>query len=163
MENSYLAERKSGLPLLGVSLAGAFIALSGKDSKEMNEKQGKRILILGGPRGGKTTHARDLSRRLGIPVQHFDNYISRHEWSELSDKIAEWLDESGPWIKEGVAGARGLRKWLRKNKRSPPFEIIVLNEPRINLTSGQKNMHKSHSRILEECLAEIESRKRKGM
>lgn len=129
----------------------------------MNEKQNRRILIIGGPRGGKTTHARDLSRRLGIPVQQFDTYISKYDWSEMSDEIAKWLDDPGPWIKEGVAGVRGLRKWLRKNKRSPDFEIVVLNEPKIQLSQGQKRMHKNHTKILEECMQEIESRKRKGL
>lgn len=129
----------------------------------MTEKQGKKILIIGGPRGGKTTHARDLSRRLGIPVQHFDSYISKYEWSEMSDEIAKWLDEPGPWIKEGVAGVRGLRKWLRKNKRTPDFEIVVMNEPKINLTTGQKRMHKNHGTILKECLDEIEARRKKGL
>lgn len=126
----------------------------------MNEKQGNKILILGGPRGGKTTHARYLSRRLGIPVQHFDDYIKKYDWSEMSDQIAQWLDDPGPWIKEGVAGVRGLRKWLHKNKRNPDFEIIVLNEPRIKLTPGQDRMHKNHSKILKECIDEIDKRKR---
>jgi hypothetical protein len=128
----------------------------------MAEKQGKKILIIGGPRGGKTTRAKELSRKHGIPIQHFDTYISKYEWSEMSDQIAKWLDEPGPWIKEGVAGSRGLRKWLRKNKKLPDFEIVVLNEPKIKLTQGQDRMHKNHTKIMQECLDEIEQRKRKG-
>lgn len=126
------------------------------------EKQGKKILIIGGPKGGKTTRARQLSLTHGIPIQHFDAYISKYDWSEMSDQIAKWLDDPGPWIKEGVAGSRGLRKWLRKNKKIPDFEIIVLNEPKMKLTQGQDRMHKNHSKILKECMDEIEQRKRKG-
>jgi len=126
------------------------------------EKQGKKILIIGGPKGGKTTRARQLSLTHGIPIQHFDSYISKYDWSEMSDQIAKWLDDPGPWIKEGVAGSRGLRKWLRKNKKIPDFEIIVLNEPKMKLTQGQDRMHKNHSKILKECMDEIEQRKRKG-
>lgn len=119
----------------------------------------RKILIIGGPKCGKTTHARKLSRELGIPLDHFDNYIGRYEWSEMSDKIAEWLDQPGPWIKEGVAGIRGLRKWLRKNARTPDFEIVILNDPHLKHTPGQMRMHKTHGTILKECMQEIENRK----
>jgi hypothetical protein len=122
----------------------------------------RKILVIGGPRCGKTTKALKLCRELHIPIDHFDKYISTYEWSELSEKISDWLDEPGPWIKEGVAGVRGLRKWLRKNKGLPDFEIHILNEPKVNLTPGQARMHKNHSTILQECLDEIEKRKSQG-
>jgi len=122
----------------------------------------RKILIIGGPRGGKTTYARKLSRELGIPLDHFDNYIKQYEWSELSEKISDWLNDPGPWIKEGVAGVRGLRKWLRKNGGHPDFEVHVMNEPKIKLTPGQERMHKNHSRILHEVLTEMAKRKERG-
>ncbi len=119
----------------------------------------KKILIIGGPKGGKTTHARKLSQEHGIPIEHFDYHIGKYQWSELSDKISDWLSEPGPWIMEGVAGVRGLRKWLRKNKREPDFEIIVLNKPHIKLSPGQDRMHKNHTKILNEVMDEIDRRK----
>ena len=123
-------------------------------------KQNRRILIIGGPRCGKTTLGKDLSRKLGIPCEHFDRYISKLGWSETSDAIADDLNSPGPWIKEGVAGVRGLRKWLRRNKKVPDFEIIVLNKPHIQLSQGQKRMHENHGKILDEVMQEIEHRKK---
>ncbi len=122
----------------------------------------RKILIIGGPRCGKTTLGRKLSRELGIPIDHFDNYINKYEWSEMSEKISDWLSEPGPWIKEGVAGTRGLRKWLRKNAREPDFEILILNSPHVKLTPGQDRMHKNHSKILQECLDELAKRKKEA-
>lgn len=119
-----------------------------------------RILILGGPKAGKTTTSKSLGVKMGIKVQHLDELNEDHEWSEQSDAIAEGLDEEGPWIKEGVAGVRGLRKWLKNNPgKLPPFQIKVMKKPLQELKTGQKIMHKQHETILRECLKEIEKRK----
>lgn len=121
-----------------------------------------RILILGGPKAGKTTEARKLGERLNIKPRHFDDLKDDHEWSEVSDLVAKELDEPGPWIKEGVAGVRGLRKWLKNHPHeTPPFEIKVLRMPKEELSSGQRAMHNQHMTILRECMLEIEKRKRK--
>ena len=117
-----------------------------------------KILIIGGPRCGKTTYAHKLSKDLGIPIQHFDDFMRDFEWSELSDKISEWLDEPGPWIKEGVQGVRGLRKWLRQNKNAVGFDVHLLNEPKVHHTKGQAAMHKAHNTILREVGIELKKR-----
>ncbi len=122
------------------------------------QKGQTKILILGGPRTGKTTYAKKLAGELGIPVQHFDSYIRDHEWSELSERISDWLSEPGPWIREGVQGVRGLRKWLKKQKGSPGFEIHILESPKVPHSKGQAHMHKAHGTILKECLGELEQR-----
>lgn len=123
----------------------------------------RKILIIGGPRSGKTTLANKLRDSLHLPVVHFDSHIKDYEWSELSEKISEWLDDEGPWIKEGVSGVRGLRKWLRKNpEKLPDFEIHIMNEPKVEMTPGQARMHKAHSKILQECMDEIKSRKERA-
>lgn len=119
-----------------------------------------KILIIGGPRCGKTTYSKKLSKEFGIPVQHFDDFISDLSWSDLSEKISEWLNEPGPWIKEGVQGVRGLRKWLRKNKNTIGFEIHVLNNPKVNHSPGQARMHKNHGTILKDVIGELNRRKK---
>jgi len=119
----------------------------------------KQILIIGGPKTGKTTYAKKLAQEHGMPLQHFDSHIHRMGWSELSDAIVGWLDEPGPWIKEGVQGVRGLRKWLRENHGKPPFEIHVLSSPKVVHTKGQAQMHKAHGTILRQVLRQLDIRK----
>ena len=44
-----------------------------------------------------------------------DDLIDTHEWSAASAEVARWLDDEGPWIIEGVAMSRALRKWRRSS------------------------------------------------
>lgn len=118
-----------------------------------------RILIIGGPRCGKTTYARDLSMRTGVDTEHYDWLIDRYDWSEISDMIAEGLSDKGDWIREGVAAVRGLRKWLKRNDGIPPFKIVVLNTPRIPMTPEQRRMHTGTTTIIDEVMAEVDRRR----
>ncbi|HYX39953.1 MAG TPA: hypothetical protein VE954_43205 [Oligoflexus sp.] len=118
------------------------------------------ILILGGPKSGKSTTAKALGKKHGITPRHFDDLLPNREWSEVSDLAAAELDEPAPWIKEGVAGARALRKWLKLNPgKVPPFEIKILKETHGELGMGQKIMHKGTHTIIRECMLEVEKRK----
>lgn len=120
----------------------------------------QRLLIIGCPRTEKTTLADRLGKQLSIPVQHFDDTISQYGWSEHSEAIADWLDEPGPWIKEGVAGIRGLRKWLAKHPGEvPTFSIRVENEPKVTQNAGQLKMQKASDTMLNEVLVEISRRR----
>jgi hypothetical protein len=47
------------------------------------------------------------------------------EWSAGSEKASHWLDEPGPWICENVAMARALRKWLARNPKGVPADLVV--------------------------------------
>lgn len=118
-----------------------------------------KILIIGGPRCGKTTHAIDLGRRTGIETEHYDWMIDRYGWSEVSDVIAEGLNDQGDWIREGVAGVRGLRKWLRRNPGIPPFKIVVMNTPFIPMTPEQRRMHAGTTTMINQVMAEVERRR----
>jgi adenylate kinase family enzyme len=120
-----------------------------------------KILIIGGPRTGKSTLASERSEAEGLPIHHLDD-LSDRGWSEQSDQIAEELSHDGPWIKEGVSGVRGLRKWLQRNPgKVPDFEIIHLTEPRAEQSVGQAAMQKGHNKIWGEVEREIGYRKRK--
>jgi hypothetical protein len=133
-----------------------------------------RIAICGGPRTGKTTLAgklvedghRDYDRRLRdatalkhalllhIPptVSHTDD-LMHLGWSEASDAVARlWLPLPGPWIIEGVALARALRKWRKAHPGEPPpvDRVIRLTTPHVDLTPGQAAMAKGEETVWQE-------------
>lgn len=120
----------------------------------------RKILIIGGPRCGKTTYAKKLKEDTGLPLKHFDDLIGKHSWEDMSGVIAKMLDEPGPWIMEGVGGVRGLRQWLRDHHHAPGFEIHVLDKPKIAHTKGQANMHKTHLRMLDDIKRQLGVRKK---
>lgn len=122
-----------------------------------------RICITGGPRTGKTTLAKQLAMKvlraaaesgtvLGTSyLRHTDNLIHLG-WSEASAAAAEWLDAPGPWIIEGVAVSRALRKWRDQHPDEPPpvDRVIFLSEPYERLTPGQLAMAKGVRTVHDE-------------
>jgi len=119
----------------------------------------ERHILVGGPRSGKSTFARAL-RECGVPtfcadpastvkqpeegVTYLpDAFAAPGMWSEATDLIAaEWLSMPGPWLIEGVAMARALRKWLRT---APPGElpcerVIYFDRPLVAQSEGQRRM-----------------------
>lgn len=110
-----------------------------------------RICITGGPRTGKTTLLRQLMETERIAVGcsfHTDDlieqckHLGREAWSEASHIASTWLDEPGPWIIEGVAVSRALRKWWEANRldRPPVDRVIYLRSPHQALSNGQQRM-----------------------
>jgi hypothetical protein len=99
-----------------------------------------RILVAGAPRTGKTTLADALAAERGIPVRRTDDLVGRLAWSEASAEVARWLTEPGPWIIEGVASARALRKL---DPSAPLPDLIAhLTIPRVARTPRQEGMAK---------------------
>lgn len=107
-----------------------------------------RICITGGPKTGKTTLANRIADEygdhVGTTVAHTDDLIATHEWSAASLEVSHWLDAPGPWIIEGVAVSRALRKWrdAHPGERPPIDKLIVLSHPWVQLTGGQAAMAK---------------------
>lgn len=133
-----------------------------------------RICITGVPRTGKTTmagmlvedghrnHAREL-REAGRTNQALLMYISpsvRHTddlmpmgWSEATQHVADhWLNAPGPWIIEGVAVCRALRKWREAHPGEPPpvDRVIRLTTPHVALSKGQAAMAKGEETVWRE-------------
>jgi len=83
-----------------------------------------------------------------VDVRHTDDlidqckHLGKDAWSEASRIASTWLDEPGPWIIEGVAVSRALRKWWGANRldRPPVDRVIYLSDPREPLTKGQETM-----------------------
>lgn len=122
-----------------------------------------RIVILGGPRTGKTTLAEELHRQQmaawGRPIVDIEGPLLRHSddeidrrWSEASARVARYLDDPGPWIIEGVALARALRKWREAHPGEPPpvDRVIRLTAPYVELTKGQATMAKGEETVWRE-------------
>lgn len=103
---------------------------------------GARIVIVGGPQTGKTT----LAGVLGFPleqVRHTDDLIETHGWSEASQEASTWFNEAGPWVVEGVATVRALRKWLAAHAEGLPCDVIAyLTKEHAELGGGQVGMAK---------------------
>lgn len=118
-----------------------------------------RICITGGPRTGKTTLSESLGDRDGHNrLRHTDDLIEQTQhlgkdaWSEASRLASGWLNEPGPWIIEGVAVSRALRKWRDAHPDEPPpvDRIIRLTEPHVALSKGQAAMAKGEETVWQE-------------
>jgi hypothetical protein len=118
-----------------------------------------RIVIAGGPKTGKTTLAGRLAVELGCTPRHTDSLIPTHAWSDASLAVASWFDAPGPWIAEGVAAPRALRKWLAANTGGRPADRVVrLGQPHVPWSTGQGAMAKGCARIWGEILPELKRR-----
>ena len=98
-------------------------------------------------------------RCASIPYIRHTDHLIHLGWSEASAAAALWLDVPGPWIVEGVAAPRALRKWLAAHPDGRPCDVlIVLPEPRAVLTPGQVTMTKGCVTVLREIWSELERR-----
>lgn len=127
-----------------------------------------RIVIVGGPRCGKSQLAKALRAR-GFPTFCGDPHDKVKEpepgvtylregmgmGSDSSRYIVDnWLPMPGPWVLEGHIMARVLRKWLddvlsaepgtEPNHGWPFDRIVVFDEqhPEADITAKQVAMHK---------------------
>ena len=114
-----------------------------------------RIIIAGGPRTGKTTLAGQLAAQLHLDQLHTDDLIAGHSWSTL---IMGWIEEPGPWVIEGVAAVRGLRKWLEAHGGQPCDQVIWMVRPLEQLTPGQLTMMKGCQTIWRDIISELSHR-----
>ena len=103
-----------------------------------------KIVIAGPPKVGKTTLANHLGVELGIPVMHTDDWVGIQDWSGGSLHMANRLEESGPFIIEGVTAVRGLRKFISRNAKNnkKPCDIVYYrsNPYQAYSSEGQASM-----------------------
>ncbi len=115
-----------------------------------------RILITGGPKVGKTTFAARLADSLRIPHRNADELCGVLEWSEASAELANWIAEAGPWIIEGVAVPRALRKYFASHPGVAPCErAYYLDEPFTPPLKGQAAMAKGVGTVWREVAPEL--------
>ncbi len=114
-------------------------------------------VIAGGPKAGKTTLAASYDAG-DIDVRHTDDLIETHEWSGASATVAEWFNDAGPWIVEGVAVPRALRKWMAANSGKPCDTAIWMPHAKAERTPGQAAMAKGCQTVWDSIKAELEAR-----
>lgn len=126
----------------------------------------ERVIIVGGPRRGKSTLALDLRQGdQAVPIYCGDpmskvkdpltgvRYLPEGLPFAGDDGAAQWIADNwftlpGPWVCEGHVMARALRRWVASHERVPepkyPADrIIVLDhEPWVESSKGQEAMHK---------------------
>ena len=106
--------------------------------------QHRRVAIVGGPHTGKSTFARSVRDR---PVIATDDYINL-PWEDVPAKVIEAAGAAGPaFVVEGVQAARALRKGLEVDA------VIVLTQPKTELTPGQAAMGKGVMTVFNEWQA----------
>lgn len=118
-----------------------------------------KIVIIGPPKSGKTTLAHHLGVELQIAnLYHTDSLMSM-EWSEASEAASHWLDNPAPWIIEGTAAPRALRKWLRRNPgKRLDVQIVTLRRTYQELRLGQQSMAKGIETIMNEITPDLRQR-----
>lgn len=134
----------------------------------------ERILIVGGVGVGKSTYA-DLEReRLGLQRFMCTDSLAQAsrtgrahpnaihtpdqlEWSDTSQWVADyWLSQNGPWVIEGIAVYRALRKWREANPDAMPpcTKVVWLTDPKFVLNQKQSTMSDTHDDKLCELVEE---------
>jgi hypothetical protein len=115
----------------------------------------ERIVLIGGPRVGKSTKAAELALDTGHLVWCSDEYRDV-EWSKASALAMERLETPGPWILEGCAMVRALRKWLKAHPEGRPCDLLLARfEPREKVSFAQQTMGKGVKHILIEIRREL--------
>jgi hypothetical protein len=121
-----------------------------------------RIVVVGGPNTGKSTLAHALGQGLPEPthqVRSTDELVGVLEWSEVSAEVARWLDEPGPWVIEGVATARALRKWLAAHPGERlDLTVVLLSKAFGETSKGQAAMGKGVATVWNEIVIEVLAR-----
>ncbi len=113
-----------------------------------------RLVIAGVPKSGKTTLAKDYS----CDVMHTDDLIA-FGWSEASELVAsEWMRKPGPWVIEGVATVRALRKAMMGTVAKPCDAVLYLGAPHVELSAGQQGMAKGIASVWAEVMPRLKAR-----
>ncbi len=82
----------------------------------------KHILVIGSPGSGKTTFSKELSKILGLPIHHLDDYYWLENWQRIDAK--EWestlhtLCATPTWIIDG-------NHFKSLNIRLPYTELVI--------------------------------------
>lgn len=115
-----------------------------------------KVMIVGAPKCGKTTLAEHVARRDSIPLLKCDD-LMHLPWSEVSDKVAsDWMKRD-EFLIEGVSVARSIRKFFAMFPDEKPCDrVVLLREPLVEQSKGQRSMGKSVETVFAEIEQELE-------
>ena len=111
-----------------------------------------RIVVLGGPRTGKTTYATRLARELGVHLASTgkrteapeglvstDNYLDSGSYDDLPDRVIADLRGRESFVLEGTQAARVLRRWLRTTPDEVKLDkVLAFGRPWVRRTPKQE-------------------------
>jgi adenylate kinase family enzyme len=105
-----------------------------------------RLIIIGGPKTGKTTLARAATG--DTPAYHTDDLIPGRSWADQGDAAFMMLcranlDDPDGFVYEGVLAVRALSRWLKSRTDSPCDQLLVLTVPRVSQTPEQQRLGKA--------------------
>lgn len=122
-----------------------------------------RIVVIGGPRTGKTTYATKLAKQLGCHLGSTgkrteqpdglvstDNYMRRADWKTLPDVVLKDLKDRDSWVLEGTQAARVLRRALKEDPKFTVDKVLVFGRPWVQRNPGQEAMAKGVRTILND-------------
>lgn len=106
-----------------------------------------RIIILGGPRTGKTTLASRVALDCGIKVvYHTDALIPGRNWADQGEAALNLLcrahTDHEQFVYEGVLAVRALSRWLKTQPGKPCDRVIVLTVPKVPQSPEQQRFMK---------------------
>jgi len=90
---------------------------------------GRRVVVTGMAGAGKSTFARQLSAKTGLPVIHLDVHFWKPGWVEPSDQ--EWRDVQSKllageeWIADGNYSARKLIYSVLQSRPGPGMLLQI--------------------------------------
>lgn len=114
-----------------------------------------RVCIGGGPGTGKTFLANHVEA-VGLEVKHTDILIATHAWGDDSAEVVKWMNEPGPWIIEGIAVVRALRKHLAAHPTGRPCDLLFwATTPKKVLTPRQNGLLTACNTIFTEIAQEL--------
>lgn len=121
-----------------------------------------RIVVVGGPRTGKTTYATKLAKQLGVHLASTgkrteaesglvstDNYMKKANWAETPNLIIKDLRGKKSFVLEGTQAARVLRRWYKQDPDEPKIDkVLVFGKAWVNRNPGQVSMAKGVQTVL---------------
>ena len=117
----------------------------------------KRILIVGGPRTGKTTLSRELQEETRLPTFHTDDFLHLKDFRAQTTATTNWLLVEPDYIVEGVHTVYALRRLLEERyegeKPAPlPDLIHFCEKPFERLHTGQERLWRGVNTVMYDLL-----------